>query len=124
MKTRLLYILLLSPLSLFAQEFVNSNTFDAKVSKGIVVVEFWAEWNKSNEVPFLGELKDCVSYKLSIVGNSSIQKQFNVTSVPTLIILNNGIEEKRFNSNIMMQLNATKKDVQSTVDEITFNKFQ
>jgi len=119
-----LLLLFLLTTNIVAQEFITSSSFDSKTSKGIVVIEFYAAWNDGNKVDFLPSLKDCVSYKLNIVGNSSIQEQFNVTSVPTLIVLNNGIEEKRFNSNIMMQLNASKKDVQSTVDEITFNKFQ
>ena len=120
---KLLFILLL-PLNLVAQGFIDSGSFEAKTSKGITVVEFWAEWNKGNEVSFLGGLKDCNSYKLCIVSNSSIQKKFSVTSVPTLVVLNNGIEEMRFNGNIMMQLDATKKEVQSIIDEITFRKFQ
>ena len=116
--------LLLITTNIVAQEFITSSSFDSKTAKGIVVIEFYAAWNDGNKVDFLPSLKDCNSYKLSIVNNSLIQQRFNVTSIPTLIVLNNGIEEKRFNPNIMMQLNASKKDVQSTVDEITFNKFQ
>tara|TARA_R110002020_G_scaffold81777_3_gene202840 strand:- start:2907 stop:3275 length:369 start_codon:yes stop_codon:yes gene_type:complete len=120
---KLVFILLL-PLTTFAQDFINSSDFNSKTAKGISVVEFWAEWNKSNEVDFLGSLKDCNSYKLCIVKNSSIQKQYKVSSIPTIIIFDNGTEQSRFIPNIMMQLSATKKEVQSTINEITFNKFQ
>ena len=120
---KLIFILLL-PLATFAQDFINSSEFNSKTAKGISVVEFWAEWNKSNEVDFLGNLKDCNSYKLCIVNNSSIQKKYKVSSIPTIIIFDNGIEQSRFIPNIMMQLSATKKDVQSVINEITFNKFQ
>ena len=120
---KLIFILLL-PLTTFAQDFINSSEFNSKTAKGISVVEFWAEWNKSNEVDFLGNLKDCNSYKLCIVKNSSIQKEYKVSSIPTIIIFDNGTEQKRFIPNIMMQLSATKKDVQSVINEITFNKFQ
>lgn len=120
---KLIFILLL-PLTTFAQDFINSSEFNSKTAKGISVVEFWAEWNKSNEVDFLSNLKDCNSYKLCIVKNSLIQKKYNVSAIPTIIIFDNGIEQNRFIPNIMMQLSATKKDVQSVINEITFNKFQ
>ena len=45
-------------------------------------------------------------------------------AIPTVIILDNGVEFQRFSPNIMMQLSATKKEVQSVIDEITLNKFQ
>jgi thiol-disulfide isomerase/thioredoxin len=121
--SRLILILLL-PLSAIAQEFVNSSSFENKIAKGITVVEFWAEWNKSNEVSFLGSLKGCDSYKLSIVKNSGVQKEYKVMAIPTLIIFDNGVEQQRFNPNIMMQLTATKKEVQSVINGITLNKFQ
>jgi len=119
-----LVLLILLPLNILAQDFVSSNSFDTKIAKGITVVEFWAEWNKSNEVPFLEDLKDCDPYKLSIVKNSGVQKKYKVIAVPTLIVFDNGIEQQRFNPNIMMQLAATKKEVQSVIDDITLNKFQ
>lgn len=116
--------LLLVTTNIVAQEFITSSSFNSKTAKGIVVIEFYAEWNDGNKVDFLPSLKDCSSYKLSIVKHSSIQQRYKVTSIPTLILLNNGIEEKRFNPNIMMQLDATKKEVQSFIDDIIFNKFQ
>jgi hypothetical protein len=45
-------------------------------------------------------------------------------SVPTVIVFDNGVEQSRFNPTIMMQLGATKKEVQAVIDIITFNKFQ
>ena len=119
---KFVYILLL-PLITHAQDFISTNTFESKTSKGTVVIEFWAEWNKGNQVDFLPSLKDCDVYRVDIVKQSSIQKKFSITSVPTIVILNNGTEEQRFISNIMLQLNANKKKVQNSIDDITFSKF-
>jgi len=119
-----LFLILLLPLNILAQDFIKSDSFDSKIAKGICVVEFWAEWNKSNEVVFLSKLKDCNSYKVCVASNSDVQKKYKVISVPTLIVFDNGIEVSRFEPNIMMQLIAEKKEVQATVDEITLNKFQ
>jgi len=117
-------LLLLLSSNIYAQDFISSDEFKIKTSKGISVVEFWAEWNKNNEVQFLETLKDCITYKLCIVSNSKTQKEYEIIAIPTVIIFNNGVEQERFNPNIMMQLAATKKEVQSVIDEITLNKFQ
>ena len=119
-----LFLILLLPLNILAQDFISSDSFDSKIAKGTCVVEFWAEWNKSNEVVFLNKLKDCNSYKVCVASNSDVQKKYKVISVPTLIEFDNGIEVSRFEPNIMMKLIAEKKEVQATVDEITLNKFQ
>ena len=119
-----LLLLLLLTTNIVAQEFVTSSSFGPKTAKGIVVVEFWVEWNQGNEVEFLEALKDCSSYRVCIIKSSDLQSKYKVTPVPTIIVFDNGVEQNRFNPNIMMELNATKKEVQSVIDEITFNKFQ
>jgi hypothetical protein len=43
--------------------------------------------------------------------------------VPTIIVFNEGEEEKRFQANIMMTVDATKKDVQEVIDEIILSSF-
>jgi thioredoxin-related protein len=120
------YLLLLLSLAtnVVAQEFVTSSSFESKTAKGTVVIEFYVEWNDGNKVAFLPSLKDCNAYRVCIVKSSDLQSEYKVTSVPTVIIFDNGLEQKRFDPNIMMQLSATKKEVQSVIDEITFNKFQ
>lgn len=119
-----LILLLLLTANVVAQEFVSSSTFESKIAKGTVVVEFWAEWNAGNQVEFLPSLKDCESYRLCIVKGSDIKNKYKVTAIPTVIIFDNGVEQERFNPNIMMQLVATKKKVQRSIDNITFSKFQ
>jgi len=119
-----LFILSLLPLTIAAQEFVSSSSFESKTAKGTVVIEFWAEWNAGNQVDFLPSLKDCESYRLCIVKGADVQKEYKVTAIPTVIIFDNGVEQERFNPNIMMQLVATKKKVQKSIDNITFSKFQ
>ena len=62
------------PCFLKAQDFIGDEDFNSKTSKGIVVIEFWAEWNSNNEVDFLNSLKDCKAYKLCIVKNSKLKR--------------------------------------------------
>ena len=106
------------------QEFVSSDNFDNKIAKDIVVVEFWGEWNSSNEFVEITKLKECEVYRVDIGLCSKIQNEYNVSAVPTVIVFENGEERERFNPNIMFQLEVDKKTIQHSVDTITLNKFQ
>ena len=88
------------------------------------MVEFWAEWNSANEVKFLEKLKDCKKYRLCIVSNSKAAASYNIFAIPTVIIFDNGEEVNRYNPNILMQLAATREEVQENIDEIILKKFQ
>jgi len=121
---KLLLLLLLFTTNIVAQEFVTSSSFNSKTAKGTVVIEFYVEWNDGNKVAFLPSLKDCTAYRVCIAKSSDLQSKYKVTSVPTVIIFDNGLEQVRFNPTIMMQLDATKKKVQTAIDNITLSKFQ
>jgi len=120
----ILIIYLLGTSALFSQEFVTTSNFKDKIAKDIVIVEFWAEWNKMNQFNELNKLKDCNTYRIDIMSYMDIQMKYNVTAIPTVIIFDNGVEKCRFNPNVMFQLDADKKTVQHSVDTITLNKFQ
>jgi len=122
---KLLLILLLICFSAYANvEFLNNNNFNGRISKGIVVVEYWADWNKGNQFNGLEKLKDCTIYRACISKCSNAAEKYNVKAIPTVIIYDNGEEIERFTPNIMLQLEASKSDVQSAIDEIVLNKFQ
>ena len=122
---KLLLLLLLTCLTVHANvEFLNNNNFNNKISKGIVVVEYWAEWNNTNKFKELKELKDCTVYRACIAKCNDAANKYNIKAIPTVIIYDNGEEVARFSPNIMLQLEATEKDVQSAIDEIVLNKFQ
>ena len=122
---KLLLLLLLTCLTVHANvEFLNNNNFNNKISKGIVVVEYWAEWNNTNKFKELKELKDCTVYRACISSCSDAASKYKIKAIPTVIIYDNGEEIKRFSPNIMLQLEATGKDVQSAIDEIVLKKFQ
>tara|TARA_Y100000593_G_C4145414_1_gene254374 strand:+ start:87 stop:485 length:399 start_codon:yes stop_codon:yes gene_type:complete len=107
----------------FSQEFINGD-FNDRIAKDIVAVEFWADWNKTNQFNDLAKLKDCSVYRLDIMANADTQAKYDVSAIPTVIIFESGQEKARFNANIMFQLEADKKTVQHSVDTIMLNKFQ
>ena len=108
----------------FSQDFVTTDNFKNKIAKDVVVVEFWAEWNKTNQFNELNKLKGCNVYRIDIMSYMDVQMNYNVTAIPTVIIFDNGVEKERFNANVMFKLDADKKIVQHSVDTITLNKFQ
>ena len=90
---------------------------------GICVVEFNASFNASNSVPWVENISDCKNYRIDIVEQPDLQKEYKIVVVPTIVVFNDGEEEARFQANIMMQLEATEKDVQEAVDDIIMNSF-
>ena len=122
---KLILALLLICLSAYGSvEYLTNGNFNSKISKGIVVVEYWAEWNNANKFKELKDLKDCTVYRACISSCNDAAAKYNIKAIPTVIIYDNGEEIKRFSPNIMLQLEANRKDVQSAIDEIVLNKFQ
>ena len=99
---------------------------EAKAStsdSGVCVVEFNAGFNASNSVDWIDDLSDCKGKRVDIATQPDMQKEHNIVVVPTIIIFNEKEEVKRFQANIMMQLEASKEDVQDAVDEIIMSAF-
>jgi len=108
----LLFFLLFSLVS-FSQNLCDED---------ICVVEFNAGFNKANSVDWLDKLGDCGVMRVDIQESPDLQKEYNIVVVPTIIVFN-GEEKKRFQANIMMTMEATRKDIQSVIDEILMDAF-
>ena len=113
MKKFLLLVLFLISSILYSQDFPD----------GMVVVEFNASFNKSNEVAWLSKLSDCEVQRVDIAADSRWASEYKIVVVPTLVVFNNNEEAKRFQANIMMSMEATKKEVQDAIDEIIMEAF-
>ena len=84
---------------------------------GVCVVEFNAGFNSANRVRWMDQLSDCKGERVDIVVKP------NIVVVPTVIIFNDGLEVKRFQANIMMELSASKEEVQEAIDDILMGSF-
>ena len=109
-----LLILLLLPFLTYAQ----SSPCDAD----ICVVQFNAGWNSSNDVEWVGNLKDCEVQYIDIATNTNAATEWEIVVVPTIIVFN-GKEVKRFQADISFAMKATKKEIQAVVDEILMDQF-
>ena len=103
--------------------FISSIGVSQDFSDGMVVVEFNASFNASNKVEWLSKLSDCEVQRVDIAADSRWASEYKIVVVPTLVIFNNNEEAKRFQANIMMTMEATRKEVQDAIDEIIMEAF-
>ena len=93
------------------------------VTSQIKVVQFNANWNAANGVNWLDQLTDCKISQIDIATNTAAQAKYKIIVVPTIIVFNHGEEVKRYQANIMMQIEAKLEDVQNIVDETVMESF-
>ena len=89
----------------------------------LCAVQFNAGFNEANKVTWIGELNDCSTKFIDIQTDAKAAAKYKIVVVPTIVIYNDGEEVHRFQANIMMQMEATKKEVQGKIDEIIMENF-
>ena len=87
----------------------------------ICVVQFNAGWNGANGVNYLDDLTDCSTMSVNIE-DGTWQQDYGIVVVPTVIVFN-GKEVERFQADISFKIAATRKEVQSIVDDIIYSDF-
>ena len=115
-------ILILMTSKGFSQDFIHQDDFKKKTSQGIVLVEFWAEFNAINQVN-LKKLYDCKKYRVDMSLDPSLMVTHKVMAVPTVVLYHNGKEIIRFLPTVMMVLDAEIKDIQKEIDKLVEDKF-
>jgi|TARA_R110000851_G_scaffold168721_1_gene314641 hypothetical protein len=98
----------------------NAQTFTC--DEDICVVEFNASWNAGNNVEWLSKLTD-VGTKRILIDKGTWQKDFSIFVTPTIIIFVGGEEKKRYQANIMMEMETKQEDIQDKIDEIIMEDF-
>ena len=88
----------------------------------ITAIHFNAGFNSGNDVSWFKKLKDCNKKQLLIEENNN-QTKYSIAVVPTIIILDDGEEIKRFQADLSFKMVATKEEVQEYIEEIIISKF-
>jgi hypothetical protein len=98
MKYILTLLLLLVTFVLGAQEWVSDVDFEEKVTSGsafdddeadVIVVEFWADFNKENAFPDwkkLDDLEGVKYYRCDIATSPKLKKELRIRMAPTLLV--------------------------------------
>ena len=90
----------------------------------IKVIQFNAEWNKTNQVPWVQELKDCKTISFIDIGkNADDAKKHKIAVIPTIIIFKDGEEVARFQADLSFKMLATRKEIQNKIDELILSDF-
>ena len=106
------------------KELTDEN-FDRAIKRGLVVVEFWATWNKANKVTVLDDWDnfDAKVYRLNIDLYPKVQADNEVVILPPIIIYDDGKEVKRIQGDMSFSLDVTTKQLDKIIDEILMSKF-
>ena len=58
-----------------------------------------------------------------MIDGNDLQKKYNIAVVPTIIILDDGEEVKRFQADLSFTMQATRSEIQDYIDELIISKF-
>jgi|TARA_B110000240_G_scaffold198011_1_gene255790 hypothetical protein len=95
-------------------EAIKGNAFE---EKDIVVIEFWAEFNKENCFAEWADL-DVPYYRVDIAKAPLAKKKYRVRMPPTLIIFKDGLKTKTWKAGLDLLIPVDLEKVQEAIDEI------
>ena len=82
--------------------YLNDDNFESEISKGVTLIDFYADWCGPCRMitPIVEELSKEFNgrakiAKVDIDAAQNTASNFNVTSIPTLILFKDGAEVKR-----------------------------
>ena len=96
--------------------------YSTVVFSQITAIHFNAGFNSANDVEWFSKLKDCKKKNLLIEEDNN-QSEYSIAVVPTIIILDDGEEIKRFQADLSFKMVATREDVQEYIEEVIISKF-
>ena len=111
MKKVLLILLLLVGTTASAQDWVTDDGFDSAISgksafgedQDIIVIEFYAEFNKDNAFADWDKLKGVKYYRCNLADSPDAKKKYKVRMAPTIIIFKEGIKEQAFKAGLDLE---------------------
>ena len=127
MKERLIVILSLISFLTFSQDLITDEDFEDKINlrsafddsgESIVIVEFWASFNKDNQFNDYDKLEGVKFYRCDISKSPKAKKSHKVKTIPHLVIFKNGIDEIHFKAGIGFALKATLGEIQVAIKEL------
>ena len=121
MKNLIIFSMLMMT-TLFGQvKELTGDDFEKATKRGMVVVEYYAGWNKANIVTLLDEWDNFEVkrvYRLDVEKYDKIMTSQNVVVLPTIIFYLDGDEAGRLQGNMKFQLETTTKELDKMVEEI------
>ena len=89
----------------------------------VTIKHFNASWNASNKVTWLPKLSDCSVKYYDLTKYPKLKTKYKIVVLPTIIIFVDGEEKKRYQANIMMQVDIKQEELQELIDESIMSGF-
>ena len=125
------FILILITFNIYSQEvpsdqWVNDDNFELKANgknafgddEQIVVIEFWAEFNKDNAFSEWSKLNGCAYYRVDIADAPAAKKKYRIRMAPTLIVFKDGMKETVFKAGLDLLLPTDLNEIKESIIEI------
>jgi hypothetical protein len=118
MKNLILFFLLALNSNLYSQEFIDDENFQDKInSSHIVVVEFWAEFNKNNAFNDWSKIKGSSYYRINVADAPIAKKKYRIKMAPTLIIFKEGDRNTVFKAGLDLLCPVDINGINAAIDE-------
>ena len=117
----------LSP-CLYGQSLKSLQDVQLLTQQGCVVVQVNADWNISASIDISG-LKNCHIVEASIDNKeygAALASEWNIKSVPTIIVFEYGEELQRFEAGLSFRLDESEilRKIKEEIDNIILRRFQ
>ena len=126
MKKIFLVLMLLFPLFTFSQEWIDDSNFEDKINHkeafgddevNIVVIEFWAKFNKSNAFSDWDKVKGAKYYRVDISKAPEAKKKYRIRMAPTLIVFLDGSKEDDFKAGLDLMCPVDLEELQEAIND-------
>ena len=117
MKYLLTVLLLITTSSVLSQEWITDKDFEEKITAGsafddneeddVIVVEFWAEFNKDNafqDWEKINNLEGVTYYRCDIATSPKLKKELRIRMAPTLLLYLKGDAYIKFTARAKLDL--------------------
>ena len=127
MKNLLISLFLLITTQAFSQKWIDDSNFDDKINQkhaftdgdfNIVVVEFWADFNKDNAFKEWKQLKGTEYFRVDISKAPNAKKEYRIRMAPTIIIFKDGIKQETFKASLDLLCPVNLSELQKTIEDI------
>ena len=128
MRNIVVSMLVLMTLNSYGQEFITDKDFESKINErhafgdddqNIVVVEFWADFNKENAFKQLkSKLYELELQKQNEADSPKSKDKYRVRMAPTIIIYKDGIKEEMYKTRLDLLPPVTLEELLQDVKEL------
>lgn len=127
MKYLLTLVLLLVGTQAAAQDWVSDDDFDAAISgknafgedHEIVVIEFYAEFNKDNAFKDWEKVEGVKYYRCNIADSPDAKKKYRIRMAPTIIVFKEGFKEYTYKAGLDLECPVGLEELQSDIDDLS-----